>query len=30
MYWLELDRVTVHHNAHGTGTVIVQQVVVDD
>lgn len=29
MYWLELDEVTVYYNAFGTGTIIVQQVVVN-
>ncbi|MFA1551319.1 hypothetical protein [Actinomadura chokoriensis] len=30
MYWLELDEVTIYYNAYGTGTIIVQQVIVND
>jgi len=30
MYWLELDDVTIYYNAYGTGTIIVQQVIVND
>ncbi|SFO31231.1 hypothetical protein SAMN04489713_10543 [Actinomadura madurae] len=30
MYWLELDQVTIYYNAFGTGTIILQQVVVND
>ncbi|TMQ94151.1 hypothetical protein ETD83_24340 [Actinomadura soli] len=30
MYWLELDQVTIYYNAYGTGTIIIQQVVVND
>ncbi|TDC45351.1 hypothetical protein E1281_30665 [Actinomadura sp. KC345] len=30
MYWLELDEVTIYYNAYGTGTITIQQVVVND
>ncbi|MWA05753.1 hypothetical protein F8568_036435 [Actinomadura sp. LD22] len=30
MYSLELDEVTIYYNAYGSGTIIVQQVVVND
>ncbi|WP_433466640.1 hypothetical protein [Spirillospora sp. CA-128828] len=30
MYWLELDQVTIYYNAYETGTIILQQVVVND
>lgn len=30
MYWLEPEEVTVYYNAYGTGTIIIQQVVVND
>jgi hypothetical protein len=30
MYRLELDQVTIYYNAYGTGTIILQQVVVHD
>ncbi|MGI5204552.1 hypothetical protein ACQEU6_23590 [Spirillospora sp. CA-108201] len=29
-YWLELDEVTLYYNAYGTGTIIIQQVVVHE
>ncbi|CNE06666.1 Uncharacterised protein [Mycobacterium tuberculosis] len=30
MYWLKLDDVTIYYNAYGTGTIIIQQVIVND
>jgi hypothetical protein len=30
MYWLELDELTVYYNAYDTGTIIVQQIVIND
>jgi hypothetical protein len=30
MYWLELDQITIYYNAFGAGTIIVQQVVIND